>query len=122
MATIWEVEFTNEFNDFWDELSEGQQLALGAVVRLLQRDGPNLRRPHVGNIRSSRHAPQMKELICSSEGALRVLFVFDPRRTAILLLGGDKSGLWDRWYDQFVPIADNLYDEYLRELRAEKLI
>ena len=64
----------------------------------------------------------MKELICNSEGALRVLFVFDPRRTAILLIGGDKTGSWDRWYDRTVPIADDLYDEYLRELKNEGLI
>jgi len=50
----------------------------------------------------------------------RVLYAFGPRRAAILLLGGDKTGN-DRWYDEHVPIADTLYDEYLRELEREGL-
>ena len=49
-----------------------------------------------------------------------MLYAFDPRRAAILLLGGDKTGN-DRWYDEHVPIADRLYDEYLRELEREGL-
>ena len=57
-----------------------------------------------------------------SIGALRVLFSFDPRRQAILLLGGDKSGEWNDWYAWAVPLADDLYDEYLRELGEEGLI
>ena len=68
----------------------------------------------------------MKEL--RAERSLRVLFAFDPRRTAILLIGGDKSPddpespTWNEWYDHFVPIADDLYDEHLKELRQEGLI
>jgi hypothetical protein len=63
-----------------------------------------------------------------AERHLRVLFAFDPRRTAILLIGGDKSpdepstDNWNRWYDQFVPVADDLYDAHLAELRTEGLI
>jgi hypothetical protein len=64
----------------------------------------------------------MKELRCSDEGALRVLFAFDPRRTAILLLGGDKTGGWDEWYRVAVPLADALYEVYLAELREEGLL
>ncbi len=67
----------------------------------------------------------MKELRAAQGGALRVLFMFDPRRQAILLLGGDKSGAWREWYEWYewaVPLADDLYDEYLRELREEGLI
>ena len=48
--------------------------------------------------------------------AIRILFAFDPRRIAILLIGGDKSGSWNRWYQEFVPIADDLYDEHLTEV------
>ena len=48
--------------------------------------------------------------------------MFDPRRQAILLIGGDKSGDWEEWYDRTIPIADDLYDEYLDELRKEGLI
>lgn len=64
----------------------------------------------------------MKELRASSDGALRVLFAFDPRRTAILLLGGNKSGQWDEWYRTAVPIADELFDEHLAELQREGLL
>lgn len=48
-----------------------------------------------------------------------MLFAFDPRRAAILLLGGDKTGNWSEWYDEAVPEADNIYDEHLRILREE---
>jgi len=51
-----------------------------------------------------------------------VLFMFDPRRTVILLLGGDKTDEWDRWYEWAIPAADDLYDAYLTELRDEGLI
>ena len=64
----------------------------------------------------------MKELRASQDGALRVLFMFDPRRQVILLLGGDKSGDWTAWYEDAVPQADDLYDNYLDELRDEGLI
>lgn len=64
----------------------------------------------------------MKELRAAKGGALRVLFSFDPRRQAILLLGGDKAGEWNDWYERAVPLADDLYDEYLRELGEEGLI
>lgn len=64
----------------------------------------------------------MKELRTSNNGALRVLFMFDPRRQVILLIGGDKSGAWQRWYQTAIPLADDLYDIYLKELRKEGLI
>ena len=64
----------------------------------------------------------MKELRASKGGALRVLFAFDPRRHAILLLGGDKSGQWHRWYDRAIPEADRLHDVHLEELRGEGLL
>ena len=62
----------------------------------------------------------MKELRASRGGALRVLFAFDPLRSAILLLGGDKSGQWDEWYRTAVPRADDLYEEHLAELELER--
>lgn len=65
----------------------------------------------------------MKELISEAgRASFRILFVFDPRRSAVLLLGGDKSGEWNRWYRQAVPKADRLYEDYLAELRNEGLI
>jgi hypothetical protein len=59
-------------------------------------------------------------LRASKGGALRVLFAFDPLRSAILLLGGNKSGQWDQWYRTAVPLADDLYDEHLAELGRER--
>ncbi len=118
---MWEVEYTHEFGDWWDTLTVEQQEALDDRVMLLAEHGPVLKRPVVGEIRSSRHA-NMKELRASKGGTLRVLFAFDPRRHAILLLGGDKSGEWDTWYEAAVPQADELYDLHIRELRDEGLI
>lgn len=76
-----------------------------------------LGRPLVDTIRGSRHA-NMKELRPPG-GNLRVLFAFNPRRTAILLIGGDKTGRWQEWYDEMIPAADDLYDLHLRELERE---
>jgi hypothetical protein len=56
----------------------------------------------------------MKELRAANGGALRVMFSFDPRRQAILLLDGDETREWNEWYEWAVPVADDLYDEYLR--------
>ena len=65
----------------------------------------------------------MKELICDLDGAhFRVLFMFDPLSGAILLLGGDKTGLWAKWYKQAIPEADRIYEEYLGELKKDGLI
>lgn len=116
----WDVEFTDEFGEWWDGLNEDEQVDVRAKVDLLRRFGPALRRPHSGSINSSRH-PNMKELIVQHAGRpYRVLYAFDPRRCAILLLGGDKTGD-DGWYEIFVPVADRLFDEHLAALREEGL-
>jgi hypothetical protein len=117
----WEVEYTDTFEAWWKGLTEDEQEDVNAKVILLQKIGPMLRRPHSDVIASSRH-PNMKELIIQHKGKpYRVLYAFDPRRCAILLLGGDKTGD-DRWYETFVPIADRLYDEHLVVLKKEDLI
>ena len=118
---VWEVEVTDQFRDWWATLTSEQQEAITDRVDLLEERGPDLGRPVVDRIQESRHQ-NMKELRASKEGALRILFMFDPRRQAILLIGGDKSGDWEEWYDRTIPIADDLYDEYLDELRKEGLI
>jgi hypothetical protein len=63
----------------------------------------------------------MKELRPPA-GNIRILFAFDPRRMAILLIGGDKTGRWQEWYQEMIPVADRLYDEHLEELRREGLL
>lgn len=83
--------------------------------------GPSLRFPHSSGVKGSRHG-HMRELRTQFGGKpLRSLYAFDPRRRAILLIGGDKTGN-DRWYDEYVPVADDLYDEYIDELRKEGLL
>lgn len=114
---VWDVEYTDQFEDWWDGLSADQQKPVAACVRLLAERGPGLGRPAVDTVTASRH-PNMKELRI---GTVRVLFIFDPRRTGILLIAGDKRGQWRAFYDQMVPLADDLYDDHLEELRKEGL-
>ena len=118
-SMAWEVEYTDEFEDWWGSLDEDEQASVAASVRLLEERGPNLRYPHSSGIEGSRHG-HMRELRTQHEGRpYRTLYAFDPRRTAILLLGGEKTGN-DDWYEEFVPKADALYDEHLEELKREQ--
>ena len=90
-------------------------------VELLRHFGVKLQFPHSSGIAQSRHG-HMRELRIQHEGRpYRVLYAFNPLRTAILLLGGDKTGD-NRWYEKFVPIADRLYDEHLNDLKKEGLL
>ena len=117
----WDVEYTNEFGDWWAGLSEDEQESLAASVHLLEERGPALSFPHSSGINGSKHS-HMRELRTQHDGRpLRTLYAFDPRRSAILLIGGDKTGD-GRWYDTNVPIADRLYDQHLGQLRKEGLI
>ena len=114
---MWEVEVTDEFVGWWDGLDADQRESVTDRVDLLAERGPDLGRPVVERIQSSRHH-NMKELRASKGGALRVLFMFDPRRQVILLLGGDKTGN-NRWYEDYVPRADDIYNQHLKELENE---
>jgi hypothetical protein len=114
----WHVEYTDEFATWWDSLTAEEQEDVNAMVILLQRFGPALRFPYTSSLVSSRHA-HMRELRVQHAGRpYRVLYAFDPLRTAILLIGGDKTGN-DRWYDTHVPLADRLYDDHLEHLMRE---
>ena len=117
----WEVEFTDEFGEWWDALNQDEQISAAVCVRLLQEKGPNLPFPHSSGINSSKHS-QMRELRVQHKGdPYRIFYAFDPRRAAILLIGGNKAGD-NRWYERFVPIADKLYDEHLETLKKEGLL
>jgi hypothetical protein len=94
--------------------------AVNAAVDELAEVGPGLRRPLVGHIEGSRHA-HMRVLVIPYRN-LRVLFAFDPRRMAILPLGGDKTDRWQEWYDENVPRADALYDAHLSDLKKEGVL
>lgn len=109
----YEVIVLDEFIAWWDTLTEKQQDELTGRIELLERHGPNLGRPVVDTITGSSLA-NLKELRARSEGAeLRVLFIFDPLRRAVLLLGGDKTGQWSAWYQRAIPESERRYQEYL---------
>lgn len=90
-------------------------------MTILEEQGPGLGRPLVDTIVGSRHN-NMKELRPGSSGRseVRILFAFDPRRTAILLVAGDKHGAWQRWYKTNIPVADDRYDAHLDRLQRQK--
>jgi len=114
----WDVEVTDQFIAWWDELPSLDQRSISARIELLEERGPNLGFPHTSGIQSSRHG-NMRELRIQSGGIpIRIFYAFDPRRTAILLIGGAKRGNV-RFYAKYVPVADDLYDEHLKELREE---
>jgi hypothetical protein len=117
----WEVEYTNEFERWWETLNEDEQESIAASVGLLEELGINLRFPHSSDINGSKHS-HMRELRVQHKGdPYRILHAFDPQRAAILLIGGNKAGD-DRWYETFIPIADKLYDEHLTQLKKEGLL
>jgi hypothetical protein len=109
----WTVEFHPACGAWAEGLDQADAEALLAAVRVLRDAGPSLGRPLVDTVVGSRH-PNMKELRPGSTGRteIRVLFAFDRRRNAILLVGGDKSGDWRGWYRRNVPIADDRFDEH----------
>ena len=115
----WEVEFTDEFEQWWHGLSESEQGKVDARVNLLMERGPNLGFPFSSQVKISRF-PEMRELRGQAGGdPLRMLYAFDPRRTAILLVAGNKTGE-DRWYEKNVPVADRLFARHLRTIVKEK--
>jgi len=115
----WEVEFTDEFEYWWNGLLEAEQIKIDAVIRLLEEFGPSLPYPMTSGVKGSRHS-HMRELRIQIQGKpFRVLYAFNPNRAAILLVGGDKTGD-ARWYEVNVPIADRLYDRHLLELKKEE--
>ena len=92
----WEVEYTDEFERWWESLAEAEQDSVAVGVDLLEARGPHLGHPHSSGIHGSRHG-RMRELRVQHTGRpLRVLYAFDPRRVEILRIGGDKTGE-DRW-------------------------
>jgi hypothetical protein len=117
----WVVENTDEFGEWFAELDDGEHIDVRASIGLLEDSGPRLPFPYSSGVKSSRHR-HMRELRIQSGGRpLRVFYAFDPRRAAILLIGGDKTGD-NRFYERLVPVADRLYDEHLEGLRKEGLI
>src|SRR3954467_11693202 len=116
---MWEIKATDVFDGWFEGLSEPEREDVIAVPDLLRARGPHLGMPYSSGIVSSRHR-NLRELRIQHAGRpYRVLYAFDPRRAAVLLLGGDKTGD-ERWYDVSVPLADRLYDEHLQELKRKE--
>ncbi len=118
---VWKVEVTDEFAAWFEAASEPVQDDVDRSVGLLEQKGPNLSHPYSSGIKGSDYE-HMRELRVQSGGhPIRIFYAFDPRRTAILLIGGDKTGD-GRFYETFIPRADQLYAEYIDEIRREGLI
>ena len=118
MSVSWVVEIGDEFVLEFEALREDVRTEILALSRLLQRFGPQLGRPRVDTLKGSRH-PNMKELRFSAAGGeWRVAFAFDPRRRAILLVVGDKSGTSERrFYRRLIRTADDRFDAHLARQR-----
>lgn len=118
---MWPVATSDEFDEWFAELNEDAQVEIIAKVELLKVLGPALGRPHADTLNGSKHA-NMKELRASTaEQVLRVAFAFDPERSAILLVAGDKSGVSQkRFYKRLIAKADELFDAHLARLKAKR--
>ncbi len=114
---VWEVD-VELIDDWLKVVDEGTYDQAVAALTILADHGPGLGRPLVDSIVGSRHK-NMKELRPGSSGRseVRILFAFDPKRSAILLLAGDKQGAWTKWYRKNIPVADDRYDEHLAKLK-----
>jgi hypothetical protein len=117
----WTVEVGDEFAPEFDQLHEEVRIEILALSRLLQQFGPQLGRPRVDTLKGSRHA-NMKELrFSAADGEWRVAFAFDPKRKAMLLAAGDKSGGSEkRFYKQLITKADGRFDAHLNRMHGKE--
>ena len=121
MRVKWAVEMADEFEPEFDALHEHVQTEILALSVVLEEFGPQLGRPRVDTLNGSRHA-NMKELrFSAADGEWRVAFAFDPKRMAILLVAGDKSGGSEkRFYRELIRKADERFDAHLARLKKER--
>lgn len=114
----WSVEFVAEFEAEFDELSDSVQDELLAQAKLLEQFGPSLGRPRVDTLKGSKHS-NMKELRFDADGGVwRAAFAFDPKRRAMLLVAGDKSGTSQkRFYRRLIETADKRFDAHLDRIK-----
>ena len=117
----WTVEIGDEFEPEFNELHEDVRTEILALSRVLQQFGPQLGRPRVDTLNLSHHA-NMKELrFSAADGEWRVAFAFDPTRSAILLVGGDKSGVSEKnFYKRLIAKADERFDAHLSRLKKKE--
>jgi hypothetical protein len=110
----WSTERTAEFIKWWETLSKPEKRRVVASIEELRVAGPNAGRPLVDTVKGSRYL-NMKEL--RPTRTIRVFFAFDPRRKAVLLIGGNKAGKTKRFYRQMISKADTIYDAHLQRIR-----
>ena len=119
---VWEVSLHQDVEEWYLSICQNDPETADLIeqaVDLLATEGPSLGRPLVDRIKGSKYH-NMKELRPASAGAteVRILFAFDPGREAIFLVAGDKSGKWEGWYREAIPLADGRYAEHLKPLEA----
>jgi len=112
----WEVYVANEVRDWLDTLDAPTHARVVQAIDTLADSGPGLGRPLVDTIHGSSMA-NLKEL---RPGTVRILFAFDPWRSSILLVAGDKAGKWNTWYLNAIPLAEQRYERYLKERTQEE--
>lgn len=117
-GATWIVTFFAAFETEFDAYPEAVQDAILARAQMLEREGPQLGRPHADTLVGSKHA-NMKELRCTAtDGVWRVAFAFDPERKAVLLVAGDKAGASERrFYKKLIAKADERFDRHLQMVR-----
>jgi hypothetical protein len=122
----YEIERTDEFTAWWNNLSAKVQIEIAKVVGVLAEKGPNLKRSYVGKIEGPKKIPNLKELVIQFAGdPYRVFFMFDERRVSILLLGAKKTGgkkAEAGWYKARIAEIEPIYERYVAELEEEGLI
>jgi hypothetical protein len=109
----WGTERTDEFEKWWETLTEREKRQVSASIEKVEVVGPGAGRPFVDSVKGSKHS-NMKELRATP--TIRIFFAFDPRRVGILLIGGDKAGRTKRFYRQMISKADQIYDAHLRRI------
>lgn len=112
----WAVKVTDEYATWFTTLLKedlGSATQVAQAVAALREEGPALGRPLVDRLKGTK-IHHLKELRPGSRGRseIRIIFAFDPSRSALLLLGGDKAGNWQRWYRDNIPLAEQLYLDY----------
>ena len=115
----WAVKVTDEYAAWFTMLIKedlGSATQVAQAVAALREEGPALGRPLVDRLKGTK-IHHLKELRPGSRGRseIRIIFAFDPSRSALLLLGGDKAGNWQRWYRDNIPLAEQLYLDYTAE-------
>lgn len=116
---MWEVETTDVFDAWFDELDDTDRANVLASMILLEERGPLLSRPYADTVNGSQHR-NMKELRVQSKGdPIRAFFAFDPERKGIVLCAGNKTGNEKRFYETMIPIADREFSEHLKKLGKE---